>query len=155
LLTSWPRLNEFIVPVELDDPNDQFTWALFVDYDASGGGPTLQDMRMRAPSPADPSALDGGVTLLTIVFNPDDLGIDRTRCHNIEVRVAHDFLRNSTTGAPLYHTFDSIGGDSIVWNYVPGSTGCREFDVDSGSPPADASEEILPITPQTEAGGDP
>jgi hypothetical protein len=146
LLRVWPSV--FIVPVEFVDTHSSFAWSAFVDWDGASQQPTL--IGAYPPAPPEPSALDGGVMMLSVTLDPPS---DLSRCHTIEVRVAHDFLRE-TNGTIAFHTFDDIGGDNVVWQYVgpAGSNGCLEYSFDSGS--QDASSEILPI-PVTEAGGNP
>jgi hypothetical protein len=148
ILASLPT--EFVVPVQLDDPNQTFDWEVFVDYDP-----------VQSPNPyfsnqvqATPGTVDGGVYVVDAP-PPDTIHADPSRCHRIDFLVAHTF--NPATP----HTWDSLGGDIVWWFYNPGGGpgGCPVYDAgslqDGAFPSAtpDAPLDGLPIVP--ESGGDP
>jgi hypothetical protein len=139
---------EFVIPVQLDDPNQSFEWEIFVDYDP-----------LQAPNPyytlqvqPTPDTVDGGIITVDAP-PPTDSQADPSRCHRIDFLVAHAF----DPATP--HTWDSIGGDIVTWIYNPGGGpgGCPVYDAgslqDGAFPPADAPSDGLPIVP--ESGGDP
>jgi len=143
VLTVWPQ--QWLVPVEVDDPSDTFWFDVFVDPDVNPDpafGPVQQQ-----PSP---TAMDGGLTVVR--FGPLSQP-DPSFCHRVKFEVAHSF---SQTSPPIP---DSIGGDSVVWFYNPGGGlgGCPEYDAgalqDGAFPPGDAPIDGLPVVP--DAGGDP
>jgi hypothetical protein len=144
-LTVWP--SEFSVPVELDDPNQAFYWDVFVDYDGTSPFPITGETQQ--PVTASPAALDGGVMSVTFSLDPISFGIDETRCHRIEMFVAHGFaIANPRQQA--FRTFDYVGGDSVVWFFTP-PDGCFGNDAgDAAFVPNDAPSESLPVPP----GGD-
>lgn len=138
----------FVVPVQLEDPNQSFEWEVFVDYDP-----------VQSPNPAiftpvlpTPDTVDGGIYTVDfpppIVPQPPDPG----RCHRIDFLVAHHF----DSASP--HTWDSVGGDIVTWLYNPGGSpgGCPVYDAgslqDGAFPAPDAPPDTLPIVP--ESGGD-
>jgi hypothetical protein len=136
--------DKFIADVEVD-PTLPVEWRLFVDYnpfDPLGGlvgSHTVQ---------ADPGALDAGVRELEA--SPDDTTYEpsRSQCHVIEMLVA--FAYSSSPIASSVHTFDSRGGDSVVWFYSPTGdlSGCPIYDaggVDgSAFPAATDASTIIP-----------
>jgi hypothetical protein len=141
---------EFVVPIELEDPNQSFEWEVFVDYDP-----------VQAPNPSiftpvlpTPDTVDGGI--YTVDFPPPIVPQlpDPGRCHRIDFLVAHHF------NAASQHTWDSVGGDIVTWLYNPGGSpgGCPVYDAgnlqDGAFPVVDAPPDTLPIVPDT-GGGDP
>lgn len=147
-LVEWPAGDEFIVPIQLDDQNEQFCWDVFIDYNPYGtaGGTGLVPSGVTCET-APPSALDGGVFPLSFTLGEPDPGT----CHRIQFNVAHAFESDS-------HTPDSIGGDSITWTFVPGGgPDCPAYDAgvieDGGTSAADAPLDGLPVTPPDSSGG--
>jgi hypothetical protein len=151
ILTEMPT--EFLVPVELDDPDQSFWWDVFVDYnpcneqnDCQPTAPTV-DPTLVTPTPG---TLDGGVVIVPV---PQITGLDPTVCHRIDFLVANQFTPDSP------HTWDSIGGDIVTWFYNSGGgpNGCPLYDAgafqNGAFPPADAAAEGLPVVP--DSGGDP
>jgi hypothetical protein len=144
---------EFIVPVEIDSPDESFQWDVFVDFDqVVAPNPVLY------PTTVLPSAatIDGGVALQDFALTASNL--DPTRCHRIDFLVAHAF--DSTSA----HTWDSFGGDIVSWVYNPGSNqaGCPLYDAgsleDGAFPPPDAPVDVLPVVPDSDvpdSGADP
>src|SRR5258708_4594119 len=65
--------SEFEVPVQLDDPQQSFSWNVFVDYDpvpgSQGSAPVLA---MNEPAPV---LVDGGVRLIHFHLDPPDPGV--------------------------------------------------------------------------------
>jgi hypothetical protein len=148
ILPSLP--GEFVVPVQLDDPNESFACEMFLDYDP-----------VQAPDPyftkqvqPTPDTVDGGIYLVDGI-PPTDPAPDPSQCHRIDFLVAHSFDPQSQ------HAWDSIGGDIVTWIYNPGGSpgGCPVYDAgalqDGAFPPAvaDAPPDVLPFVP--ESGGDP
>jgi hypothetical protein len=138
----------FLIPVELDDPDRQFSWELFVDYDPyTTPGPFLYG----AVQPT-PSAVDAGTVVVAIPVSFEDRRLSSPYCHRIEFIVAYSFS--------AFHTPDSLGGDTATWLYngAGGSDGCpTSYDAsalgDGGWPMPDAPADQLPVVP--ESGGDP
>jgi hypothetical protein len=135
---------EFVVPIELDSPDEPFQWDVFVDFDpVSSPNPVLY------PTTVLPTAatVDGGVVLQD--FNLTAANLDPSFCHRIEFLVAHAF------NAASAHTWDSVGGDLVSWVYNPGSNqaGCPVYDAgsleDGAFPPADAPIDALPVVPDS------
>jgi hypothetical protein len=147
-LVTWP-LQGFSVPVQLDDPDEQFCWAVFIDYNPygiSGTGLVASPTCEVAP----PSDVDGGVVLVSFTLEPGavDLGV----CHQIEFIVAKQFeVDNHTPIQPP-------GGDDVTWNYVPGGgPDCPLYEAgafsDGAVPVADASADALPFVPTSPSDG--
>jgi hypothetical protein len=144
---------EFVVPVQLDDPNESFEWDIFVDYNPCADPSSCQETQpiggVHGVTPT-PGTLDGGVALVSFTA-PTDLST--TQCHRIDFLVAHQFDPGSA------HTWDSVGGDIVTWFYNPGGSpgGCPIYDAgsvqDGAFPPPDGGAEALPAVP--ESGGDP
>jgi hypothetical protein len=138
---------EFVVPIELDSPDQPFEWDVFVDFDpVNAPNPVL------IPATVLPTnaTVDGGVVLQD--FNLTAANLDPAFCHRIQFLVAHAFDQASA------HTWDSIGGDIVSWVYNPGSNqaGCPEYDAGSledGAFPPEGAVDALPIVP--DSGGDP
>jgi hypothetical protein len=150
ILASLPT-SDFVVPVELDDPNQSFEWEVFVDYDPLLS-PSSAIFTAVPPSPDD---VDGGIYTVDFPAPSVPQAPDPGRCHRIDFLVAHHF----DSASP--HTWDSIGGDNVTWIYNPGGSpgGCPVYDAgslqDGAFPPPtpDAPPDTLPIVP--ESGGDP
>jgi len=135
-LVEWPSDDTFLVPVQLDVPNESFFFHVFVDYPAnqnpvySGSGST--------------NLSDGGITLVSLMLVPPDTQI----CpHRIEFLVAGGFDTLNQ------HTPDKGGGDIVTWEYYGGGgpNACPPYDAGDGSFP-DAQPDILPVAP--ESGGE-
>jgi hypothetical protein len=142
---------EFVVPVQLDDPDESFEWDVFVDYnpcaDPTSCQPTAPTIYPQLVQPT-PGTLDGGVSLVSFASFTD---LDDTLCHRIDFLVAHQFDPGSA------HTWDSVGGDIVTWFYNPGGgpNGCPIYDAgalqDGAFPPPDAAPDGLPVTPESGA----
>jgi hypothetical protein len=144
-------LGEFVVPVELEDPNEAFQWDVFIDYNDCADPSSCQPTAPLAPGVVTvtptPGTLDGGVELVSFLVPPD---LDPSRCHTIDFLVAHRF----ETGLP--RTWDPVGGDIATWIWDPaGSVPCSLVVFDAGSaqdgafPPTDAGAEALPAVPES------
>jgi hypothetical protein len=131
----------FVVPVRVFDPNRSITCRVYIDFD-----PGIDNNQfatgLAVSCPDTPPALDGGPTLLQFSLNSTNL-VDPTACHWIQCFVADSFAINSA------HTpGDSLGADSVIWQYAPnGPGGCEQFDGGDGAAPPDAPMDALPITP--------
>jgi hypothetical protein len=146
ILTTLPPQG-FIVPVELEDPNELFCYNVFVDFDPYNNRDPALATRCQSATPA---TADGGV--FQVSFGLNSSLVDPTFCHRIEFIVAAGFNADSP------HTPNSIGGDSVTWLYsAAGGGGCPAYDAsllgDSGWPMPDAGPDVLPVTP--ESGSDP
>ena len=145
-LVEWPPDGQFTVPVELDDSSEAFCWVVFEDYNPYIGPSGI--VRSKTCGPPPPSAVDGGVVEVSFTLFPSNL--DLNFCHTIQFLVAIDFESDS-------HTPNSIGGDSVTWNYVPGGgPNCPEYDAGAfqdGAYPTDAPADTRPQTPPDSAGG--
>jgi hypothetical protein len=149
LLDGWPPPGTpFLVPVLLPDPNAACSWRLFDTDTESQDGP-----RYKGEFPCLTSVLDGGVVV-------EDVHIDQPadgHCHIFTFIVAHGFSPGQLE-AP-----DSIGGDSLTWDYEPPGALCNFYDAgafqDGAFPMVDAAKDALPITPESgpipESGVDP
>lgn len=112
VLTRFP--SEFVVPVEVLSPGDDFEWKVFVDFDSvhSAAFPVLGET-----SAGDPS--DPNMTVRAIAFTlaaPQSGDPALLHCHVVEFIVARRFQPDSP------HTPDGIGGDSVSWLYDPTGT---------------------------------
>jgi len=144
---------EFVVPVELDDPDLSFEWDVFVDYNPcaspTGCQPTPPAIYPELVQPT-PGTLDGGVALVSFAGMTD---LDPSLCHRIDFLVAHQFDPDSP------HTWDSVGGDIVTWFFNPGGgpNGCPVYDAgklqDGAFPSSDEGTDGLPVIP--ESGTDP
>jgi hypothetical protein len=149
LLNGWPPGNVCLVPVQLPDPNASCRWRLFDTDIESQDGP-----RYKGEFPCLTSVLDGGVVVEDV-----NLGAQPTdgHCHVFTFIVAHDFSPGQL------QTPDSIGGDSLSWEYEPAGALCNFYDAgafqDGSFPTVDAGKDGLPITPESgpipESGVDP
>jgi hypothetical protein len=142
--------DEFVVPVELDDPNQGFTYDVFVDFDpiAFAGRGTPPAISPTGVSPSQ-ATVDGGIALVTFTLDPSLSGLGLPICHTIQFLVAHQF--NATSP----HTWDAVGGDLVQWFYNPvsGVAGCPAYDagaLQDGAFP-DAPFDGIPVVP--EGGG--
>jgi len=148
-LVTWPVDGQFSVPVQINDPGQQFYWVVFVDYNPYGSPSTgIQGQVQREVASA--SDLDGGVVgvLFTLLPSLFDLGM----CHQIQFIVAQAFETDNHT--PVFPP----GGDDVIWNYVPGGgPQCPLYDegafADGAFPPADAPSDSFPLTPPSLDGG--
>jgi hypothetical protein len=141
---------EFLVPVELDDPNQSFQWDVFVDYDPEANPNPVFFPTLVQPTPG---TVDGGIA--TVDFSLQHLAgsaLDAARCHRIDFLVAHAFNNTSP------HAWDSIGGDLVSWLYNPGGdpAGCPVYDAgslqDGAFPAPDAPPDGLPVVPESGPG---
>jgi hypothetical protein len=140
-LVTWPL--QPVVPVQLNAPDQQFYWVVFVDYSynaTSGTSPGL--VKPPTLEVASASDVDGGVVLVSFTLEPGAL--DLSVCHQIEFIVAQSFESDDHT--PV----QPPGGDDVIWNYVPGGGpecplyyDAAEFG-DGAFPPADAPSNALP-----------
>jgi hypothetical protein len=131
-LPAWPSGNVFTIPLEFVDPNPKFVWSAFVDYDG-GMNPSAAAFSLAPPAPA---VDDGGVYLLAVSIDPlQSPTLDLARCHQIQVLVGHDFVRSGPNGEPDLRAFDSVGHDSVTWQYVGPATanGCASLDPEAGA----------------------
>lgn len=135
-LAKWPHDNTFLVPVELDVPNESFVYDVFVDY-----VPPNQGLLIPPSGPTTPP--DGGISIVQFTLTPDDLPDPEVCPHRIEFLVAHAF-----NGLLSKHTPDSFGGDIVTWEWP---SACPSYDAGNGTFP-DAQLDSLPVAP--EAGGD-
>jgi len=135
VLTRWPVDSTFLVPVELADPNVEFVYASFIDYNPLTGDGLVEEPRQSVFEVSNNSSNTVGRTrTLTIVFptppEPD-------RCHTIEVVVAlHLASDTDLTGDPkLRHTPLAPGGDIATWFYNPNGDlgGCPTLDAGIGA----------------------
>ena len=137
VLTRFP--STFIVPVELADPNLEFVYATFVDYNPRNGDGLVEEPRHSVFEAANTV---GRTRTLTIAI-PAPLELDR--CHTVEVVVAlHLASDTDLTGDPkLRHTPLEPGGDIATWFYNPSGDlgGCPSLDAGiDASMDADAAE---------------
>jgi hypothetical protein len=143
---------EFVVPVQLGDPDQSFEWDVFVDYnpcaDPNGCQPTPPAIYPQLVQPTAGS-LDGGVALVSFAASTD---LDPSLCHRIDFLVAHQFDPGSA------HTWDSTGGDIVSWFYNAGGgpNGCPVYDAgkvqDGAFPPVEAGGDALPVIPESGTG---
>ena len=134
VLTRWPVDSTFLVPVELADPNLEFRYASFIDYNPlTGDG--LVEARQSVYEVSNSSSNTVGRTRTLTILIPEPAP---DRCHTIEVVVAlHLASDTDLTGDPkLSHTPLAPGGDIATWFYNPnGDLGaCPSLDagIDSG-----------------------
>jgi hypothetical protein len=151
LLTAWP-LDGFVVPVLLPDPTVGCRWSLFD-----------QDLEMPSPPPGltvyaneacVTSVVDGGAILQDFQFG-GPTGPTDGHCHIYTFIVAHGFSANAES-VP-----DSIGGDSVIWEYLPPGALCNFYDAgalqDGAFPPVDAGKDGPLVTPESgplDSGGE-
>jgi hypothetical protein len=130
-LVNWPTNGTFIVPVEIDGPDESFFYDVFIDYDPVTNSGNVIPPQLEE---ATPDTADGGiVTVMFTIATPPDPRF----CHTVEFLVARSFNRNSL------HTPDSLGGDIVTWFYTAGGGpgGCPEYDAgifQGGAFPQDA-----------------
>ena len=137
VLTHFP--STFIVPVELADPNLEFAYSEFIDYNPLTGEGLVEAPRHSVYEASNNTSNTIGRTRTLTIAIPPPLETDR--CHTIEVVVA---LRlKSETDPKNAHTPDERGGDVATWFYNPNGDlgGCPTLDagIDASSD-ADASE---------------
>jgi hypothetical protein len=141
VLTRFP--STFIVPVELADPNVEFVYAAFIDYNPLTGDGLVEEPRHSVFEASNNSANTVGRTRTLTIAVPAPPELDR--CHTIEVVVAlHLASDTDLTGDPkLRHTPLAPGGDVATWFYNPNGdlAGCPTLDagIDAGMD-ADAAE---------------
>ncbi len=135
-LAEWPEDGTFIVPVEVEGPDESFFYDVFIDYD-----PVTNTGNVIPPylEEATPDTVDGGIMTVrfTIATPPDP-----RFCHTVEFLVADGFDQRSL------HTPDSFGGDIVTWFYTAGGgpNGCPAYDAGSfqdGAFPEDAGPSSL------------
>jgi hypothetical protein len=144
-LTEWPPGGEFYVPVQLNDPNEEFCWVVFVDYNPYGLNTTGLLSPGKQCEVASPSQFDAGVVGIPVIVS----GVDTTVCHQVQFLVAENFeIDNHTPVTPP-------GGDDVFWNYDPGGAPCPLYDAGASADGAfpDAASGAFPVTPQTPEGG--
>lgn len=146
VLTRWPVDSTFLVPVELADPNVEFKYVAFIDYNPLTGDGLVEDPRPSVYEVSNNSSNSVGRTRTLTILIPERLAAP-DRCHTIEVIVALHFASDGDlTGDPkLRHTPLAPGGDIATWFYNPngGLDGCPQLDagVDAGiDADADAPE---------------
>lgn len=117
---------QFVVPVELLDPNTSFEWRVFVNYDPIARKEAVLGDRSDPPV----GALDGGVNTVRLVqfsIQPPLADVSLRECYVIEFMVARSFRGTSA------HTPDPTGGDTVTWFYNPAGTfeGCPTWEGES------------------------
>jgi hypothetical protein len=135
-LTPMLLAGEFLIPIQLVDPNQPFQTQVVIDQN-----PVPGTSRQYTPTPA---TLQGGI--YNVEFTLPSLNIDLGMCHDIIFLVADSFNENSPLSAG-----DSFGSDQANWFYVPpGSNGCYEYDAGDAAP-ADAPADGLLLVPDSVA----
>jgi hypothetical protein len=141
VLSQWP--GTFLVPVELADPNADFVYAAFIDYNPYTGDGLVEEPRHSVYEVSNNSSNTVGRTRTVTIVIQDPPEPDR--CHTIEVVVALHLASDTdlTGNLKLRHTPLAPGGDSITWFYNPNGDlgGCPTLDagIDAGRD-ADASD---------------
>jgi hypothetical protein len=132
--------DQFVIPVEAD-PSATLEWRLFIDYD-----PFRPPDQPAGDGRVDPSnGAQRDVAASVYIRSSVDLG----SCHVIEVLVAACEGANTTQGCGFGgrggHSFNAIGGDSIVWFYNPtgDSSGCPTLDAGLDGAFSDAAPDAL------------
>jgi hypothetical protein len=139
-LLMWPADKTFIVPVEMDNPNETFLWRVFIDY-YDVAPPSQYPGYVN--SGGGPSAPDGGISLIRFQRPPPPTS---TCPHRIDFVVAHEFNMSSP------RIPDSVGGDIVTWYYYPsGQPFCSDYNAGDGSFP-EASFDGLLVPPETGGG---
>jgi hypothetical protein len=138
--------DQFVVPVEAD-PSATLEWHLFIDYDPLRP-PDLPDGEDQV-APSDGARRD-------VVATVNNRSVKVGSCHVIEVLVAAcegpDPQRGcgfEAVGQSGGHSFNAIGGDSIVWFYDPTGdpSGCPTLDAGlDGAFPDAASDAPLIVS---------
>ena len=143
-LTELPK--EFVVPVRVTNSTSAIACKVFIDFD-----PGRDNNQFATPAayscPNDTlPALDGGLTRLPFTLTTTSF-VDPNVCHVIQFFVADSFDPNSA------HTpGDSLGADSVTWQYTPNGPGnCQQFDGGDGVFPTDASTDAT-LQVQAEVG---
>jgi hypothetical protein len=106
--------DEFIVPLDMSNPQVPFEWRLFIDYDAAKN---TDGARIQSGVGA---GSDTASKRQTVTFSVDrDLWPGP--CHRIELVVALRFVGT--------HEADAAGFDSITWFYAPSGNfaACSDF----------------------------
>ena len=144
---------EFVVPVELDDPEESFEWDVFVDYnpcaDPTNCQPTPPSIYPQLVQP-QADTVDGGVVLVSF---PGIADLDDSLCHRIDFLVAHQFDSNRRIPGTAW------AGTSRRGSSIPAATptAVRVYDAgalqDGAFPSADTGADGLPVVP--ESGADP
>ncbi len=135
VLTRWPVDSTFLIPVELADPNIDFRYVSFIDYNPLTGDGLVEEPRQSVYEVSNSSSNTVGRTRTLTIVIPEPAP---DRCHTIEVVVALHLASDSDlTGDPkLRHTPLAPGGDIATWFYNPnGDLGaCPSLDagIDSG-----------------------
>jgi hypothetical protein len=143
VLTQFP--STLVVPVELADPNVEFEYVAFIDYNPLTGDGLVEEPRHSVYEVSNNSANTVGRTRTLTILLPDPPETDR--CHTIEVIVALRLASDGdlTGNAKLRHTPLPPGGDSATWFYNPSGDlgGCPTLDagIDAG---ADADADAGP-----------
>jgi hypothetical protein len=128
---------EFLIPIQLIDPNQSFSTQVVIDQT-----PVPGTSRQYTPTPA--TTLQGGI--YNVEFTLPSQNIDLGMCHDILFLVADSFNAASPLSAG-----DSFGSDQANWFYVPpGSNGCYEYDAGDAAP-ADAPADGLLLIPDSVA----
>ena len=133
VLGVFPSRDGFSIEVEVD-PKQTIEWRLFVDYNPFTGtgqvghgteGPT-----------------DGGSRQVYLKNNDTNIVPEPGQCHVVEALVA---LRFAGLADKDNHSFDSRGGDSVVWFYSPTGDlrGCPVYDAGTDGAFFDVQPEVL------------
>jgi hypothetical protein len=147
----------FLIPIEVDDPNLEFSWRVFVDFD-----PYTTTVPVKAAS-VQPSSggVDAGVIVVSFDLSFGDLPLSTPYCHRIDFVVASSFANKIDKGIILENVpTQGVVADSVRWLYAgpDGMMGCAQsFDAsafgDGGLTIPDAAPDGLPVVP--ESGSDP
>jgi hypothetical protein len=134
-LTAMLLSGDFLIPIQLIDPNQSFQTQWVIDQNPVG------TLRQYTPTPA---TLQGGIYNVDLPLPSQN--IDLSMCHDVLFLVADSFNMNSQLSAG-----DSFGSDQAHWFYVPpGSNGCYEYDAGDAAP-ADAPSDGLLLVPDSVA----
>ena len=141
-LTALPP-GGFRVPVRVTNHTSPIACRVFIDFD-----PGFDNKQFATPAayscPNDTlPSLDGGLTDLFFTLMTTNL-VDPNVCHVIQFFVAYSFDANV-----MHSPGDSLGADSVTWQYTPNGPGnCQQFDGGDGAfPSADAPMDGLPQVP--------
>lgn len=142
LLEDWPSDDTFVVSVQLQDPQEQFSWAVFVDYATKYAQALTNGETNPNPSPQDSAqgvsgANSAGIAPVSFRLTPP---VPASSCHTIEFLVVRSFAVLAGAGT-LWHVPDPAGSDSVTWLYTAGGglDGCPVYDAgifeDGATPP--------------------